>query len=37
VDLHYEVELAVIIGKPLRDFQANDTEGALDAIEGRFP
>ncbi|RYP93479.1 hypothetical protein DL770_000363 [Monosporascus sp. CRB-9-2] len=33
VDLHYEVELALIIGKQLRDFQASDEEGALDAIE----
>ncbi|RYP87370.1 hypothetical protein DL769_000574 [Monosporascus sp. CRB-8-3] len=33
VDLHYEVELALIIGKQLRDFQASDEKGALDAIE----
>ena len=36
VDLHYEVELAVIMGKPLKDFQASDTKGALDAIECGF-
>ncbi|RYP34955.1 hypothetical protein DL767_004032 [Monosporascus sp. MG133] len=33
VDLHYEVELALIIGKQLRDLQASDEKGALDAIE----
>ncbi|RYO79944.1 hypothetical protein DL766_009075 [Monosporascus sp. MC13-8B] len=33
VDLHYEVELALLIGKQLRDFQASDEKGALDAIE----
>ncbi|RYP54960.1 hypothetical protein DL768_000276 [Monosporascus sp. mg162] len=33
VDLHYEVELALIIGKQLRDFEASDEKGALDAIE----
>lgn len=33
VDLHYEVELALIMGKTLRDFPADDEKGALDAIE----
>lgn len=33
VDLHFEVELALIIGKQLRDLQASDEQGALDAIE----
>jgi len=33
VDLHYEVELALILGKRLRDLEATDVEGALDAIE----
>jgi acylpyruvate hydrolase len=37
VDLHYEVELAVVMGKPLKDFQASDTNGALDAIECELP
>lgn len=33
VDLHYEVELALIMGKTLKDFPAGDEKGALDAIE----
>ncbi|KAK7755293.1 hypothetical protein SLS62_002799 [Diatrype stigma] len=33
VDLHFEVELALIIGKQLRDLQASDEKGAFDAIE----
>ncbi|KAI0017254.1 hypothetical protein F4780DRAFT_772404 [Xylariomycetidae sp. FL0641] len=33
VDLHYEVELALIMGKPVKDLSANDEQGALDAIE----
>ncbi|KFH48102.1 putative hydrolase-like protein [Hapsidospora chrysogenum ATCC 11550] len=32
VDLHYEVELALVIGKLVRDLRADDTQGALDAI-----
>ncbi len=35
VDLHYEVELALIIGKQLRDLQASDEKGALDAVESK--
>ena len=34
VDLHYEVELALVIGKLVRDLRADDTQGALDAIRG---
>ena len=34
VNLHYEVELALIIGKELRDLDVGDEKGALDAIEG---
>ncbi|MCJ1418806.1 hypothetical protein MMC32_005157 [Xylographa parallela] len=34
VTLHYEVELAVIIGKEVRDLDANDEKGAMDAIDG---
>ncbi|KAF7594500.1 hypothetical protein BBP40_009133 [Aspergillus hancockii] len=30
--LHYEVELALVMGKTLRDHDPNDEEGALDAI-----
>lgn len=33
VDLHYEVELALIIGKKVKDLAADDKQGALDAIE----
>ena len=37
VDLHYEVELALIIGKQLRDLQASDEKTALDAVESEPP
>ncbi|KAF5005819.1 hypothetical protein FDECE_7754 [Fusarium decemcellulare] len=33
IDMHYEVELALIVGKVIRDLQASDTQGALDAIK----
>ncbi|TVY32901.1 putative hydrolase [Lachnellula subtilissima] len=33
VDLHYEVELALILGKQVKDLEADDEKGALDAIE----
>ncbi|KAI1637373.1 hypothetical protein F4809DRAFT_325925 [Biscogniauxia mediterranea] len=33
VDLHYEAELALIIGKTVRDLQESDAQGALDAID----
>lgn len=33
VDLHYEVELALIIGKQVKNLEASDEQGALDAIE----
>lgn len=33
VNLHYEVELGIVIGKTVRDLDPNDTQGALDAIE----
>ncbi|KAH8180026.1 fumarylacetoacetate (FAA) hydrolase family protein [Sarocladium implicatum] len=33
VDLHYEVELALVIGKMVRDLKADDAKGALDAVE----
>ncbi|KAI0898362.1 hypothetical protein F4806DRAFT_458070 [Annulohypoxylon nitens] len=32
VDLHYEVELALILGKQVKDLAADDEKGALDAI-----
>ena len=33
-DLHYEVELALVIGRQVSDLQADDEKGAMDAIEG---
>lgn len=33
VNLHYEIELGLVIGKTVRDLDPNDTQGALDAIE----
>ncbi|TAQ89675.1 hypothetical protein B7494_g1980 [Chlorociboria aeruginascens] len=33
VELHYEVELAMVIGKRVKDLEASDEKGALDAIE----
>ncbi|KAI0009747.1 hypothetical protein F4779DRAFT_580554 [Xylariaceae sp. FL0662B] len=33
VNLHYEVELALIMGKRVKDLSEEDEEGALDAIE----
>ena len=33
VDLHYEIELALIIGKQVKDLEASDEKGAIDAIE----
>lgn len=32
-ELHYEVELAIIVGKELRDLDENDEVRAMDAIE----
>jgi acylpyruvate hydrolase len=34
VTLHYEVELALIIGKELRDLDEEDEAQAMDAVEG---
>lgn len=36
VDLHYEVELALILGKQVKDLEPTDTEGALDAIDSMY-
>ncbi|KAH7363832.1 hypothetical protein BKA65DRAFT_489742 [Rhexocercosporidium sp. MPI-PUGE-AT-0058] len=33
VDLHYEVELALVMGKTVKDLEASDMKGALDAVE----
>lgn len=37
VDLHYEVELALILGKQVKDLEPDDLQGAMDSIESRFP
>jgi 2-keto-4-pentenoate hydratase/2-oxohepta-3-ene-1,7-dioic acid hydratase in catechol pathway len=34
VTLHYEVELALIMGKALQDLEEEDEEQAMSAIEG---
>lgn len=36
VKMHFEVELALIIGKVVRDLKADDRQGALDAIKGEL-
>lgn len=36
VDLHFEVELALIIGKQVKDLEAVDEKGALDSIESSY-
>lgn len=36
VKMHYEVELALIIGKMVRDLSADDGQGAMEAIRGMF-
>ncbi|KAH8602646.1 hypothetical protein B0O99DRAFT_603866 [Bisporella sp. PMI_857] len=33
VDLHYEVELALILGKQVKNLEESDAQGAFDAIE----
>lgn len=35
VNLHYEVELALIMGKQLKDLDAEDEKTAFDAIESK--
>lgn len=37
VSLHYEVELALVMGKTVRDLDPNDEKGALDAIRSQCP
>lgn len=34
-DLHYEVELALIIGKKLKNLEESDQKAAFDAIESK--
>lgn len=36
VDLHYEVELALIIGKRVKDLEASDEKGAFESIESMY-
>lgn len=36
VDLHYEAELALIIGKQVKNLEASDEKGAFDAIESMY-
>lgn len=33
MDLHYEVELALVMGRKVRDLREDDEEGAMSAIE----
>ena len=33
VDLHYEVELALVMGKDVKDLAPDDLDGAIDAVE----
>ena len=35
IEMHFEVELALVIGKLVRDLKADDTKGALEAIQCR--
>lgn len=35
INLHYEVELALILGKTVKNLDAKDEKAALDAIESR--
>jgi hypothetical protein len=34
--MHFEIELALVIGKTVRDLNPEDTKGALDAIESTW-
>lgn len=36
VDMHYEIELAAIIGKQIRNLDPNDEKGAFEAIKGVY-
>lgn len=36
VDLHFEVELALVIGKQVKDLEASDEKGALESIESAY-
>lgn len=34
--MHFEVELALVMGKVVKDLKADDKKGAIDAIKGEF-
>lgn len=34
VNVHYEVELGLVIGKTIKDLKEDDEQGAMDAISG---
>ena len=36
MDLHYEVELALIIGKQVKNLEVSDEKAAYDSIESIF-
>ena len=36
MNLHFEVELGLVIGKTVRDFDARDTEKAIEAIDSMY-
>lgn len=36
VNLHYEVELALVMGKQVKNLEESDEAGALDAIESKL-
>ena len=36
VDVHYEVELGLVMGKTVRDLDAGDAKGAVGAVGGMY-
>lgn len=36
IDMHFEVELALVMGKVVRDMKPDDYKGALEAIKGPY-
>ncbi len=36
INLHYEIELALIMGKAVRDLKPDDEQGAMDAIDSEW-
>lgn len=36
VNLHYEVELGLVMGKTVKDLKEGDTQAALDSIESKL-